>query len=105
MQSVPRSCKRVHLTVLAIFAESIHLPAFAPDHASGRGGLDLRQWREVLIEESLVAGKEFERESCATGWTNCVVVCSMKNFDPMGRAYRRLHHRRAGANVTDKDTK
>jgi carbamoyl-phosphate synthase large subunit len=47
-------------------------------------GLDLSPVREVLIEESLVGWKEFEMEVMRDRRDNCVVVCSIENFDPMG---------------------
>src|SRR5256885_15448451 len=39
---------------------------------------------EVLIEESLVGWKEFEMEVMRDCADNCVVICSIENFDPMG---------------------
>ncbi len=47
-------------------------------------GLDLSPVREVLIEESLVGWKEFEMEVMRDRMDNCVVICSIENFDPMG---------------------
>jgi carbamoylphosphate synthase large subunit/REP element-mobilizing transposase RayT len=47
-------------------------------------GLDLSPVSEVLIEESLVGWKEFEMEVMRDRMDNCVVVCSIENFDPMG---------------------
>src|SRR5437773_984704 len=47
-------------------------------------GLDLSPVTEVLIEESLVGWKEFEMEVMRDRMDNCVVVCSIENFDPMG---------------------
>ncbi|HJT80525.1 MAG TPA: carbamoyl-phosphate synthase large subunit, partial [Chthoniobacterales bacterium] len=47
-------------------------------------GLDLSPVNEVLIEESLVGWKEFEMEVMRDVADNCVVVCSIENFDPMG---------------------
>jgi carbamoyl-phosphate synthase large subunit len=47
-------------------------------------GLDLSPVHEVLIEESLVGWKEFEVEVMRDRMDNCVVVCSIENFDPMG---------------------
>src|SRR4030081_2255842 len=47
-------------------------------------GLDLSPVNEVLIEESLVGWKEFEMEVMRDRMDNCVVVCSIENFDPMG---------------------
>ena len=51
---------------------------------SWRRGLDLSPVNEVLIEESLVGWKEFEMEVMRDAADNCVVVCSIENFDPMG---------------------
>ena len=48
------------------------------------GGLHLSPVNEVLIEESLVGWKEFEMEVMRDVADNCVVVCSIENFDPMG---------------------
>lgn len=53
------------------------------DTIAGRG-LDLSPVNEVLIEESLVGWKEFEMEVMRDRMDNCVVVCSIENFDPMG---------------------
>src|SRR5256714_3512845 len=47
-------------------------------------GLDLSPVNEVLIEESLVGWKEFEMEVMRDRMDNCVVICSIENFDPMG---------------------
>ena len=47
-------------------------------------GLDLSPVHEVLVEESLVGWKEFEMEVMRDRMDNCVVVCSIENFDPMG---------------------
>src|SRR5213083_384367 len=47
-------------------------------------GLDLSPVTEVLIEESLVGWKEFEMEVMRDRMDNCVVVCSIENFEPMG---------------------
>src|SRR6266404_3241490 len=50
---------------------------------AGRG-LAMSPVSEVLIEESLVGWKEFEMEVMRDRMDNCVVVCSIENFDPMG---------------------
>src|ERR1700719_157483 len=50
---------------------------------AGRG-LAISPVNEVLIEESLVGWKEFEMEVMRDQADNCVVVCSIENFDPMG---------------------
>src|SRR5207245_10717453 len=47
-------------------------------------GLDLSPLQDVLIEESLVGWKEFEMEVMRDRMDNCVVVCSIENFDHMG---------------------
>jgi carbamoylphosphate synthase large subunit/REP element-mobilizing transposase RayT len=47
-------------------------------------GLALSPVSEVLIEESLVGWKEFEMEVMRDCADNCVVICSIENFDPMG---------------------
>jgi carbamoyl-phosphate synthase large subunit len=47
-------------------------------------GLDLSPVSEILIDESLVGWKEFEMEVMRDWMDNCVVVCSIENFDPMG---------------------
>src|SRR6516165_7683177 len=49
-----------------------------------RLALQLSPVHEVLIEESLVGWKEFEMEVMRDRMDNCVVVCSIENFDPMG---------------------
>src|SRR5213083_1756178 len=53
------------------------------DEIAGRG-LAMSPVSEVLIEESLVGWKEFEMEVMRDRADNCVVVCSIENFDPMG---------------------
>jgi len=47
-------------------------------------GLDLSPVSEILIEESLLGWKEFEMEVMRDRADNCVVICSIENFDPMG---------------------
>ncbi|MBM3839024.1 MAG: carbamoyl-phosphate synthase large subunit [Verrucomicrobia bacterium] len=47
-------------------------------------GLDLSPVSEVLIEESLLGWKEYEMEVMRDKADNCVVICSIENFDPMG---------------------
>ena len=47
-------------------------------------GLDLSPVSEVLIEESLLGWKEFEMEVMRDCADNCVIICSIENFDPMG---------------------
>jgi carbamoyl-phosphate synthase large subunit len=47
-------------------------------------GLDLSPVHEVLIEESVLGWKEFELEVMRDLADNCIIVCSIENFDPMG---------------------
>ncbi|MDQ5911071.1 MAG: carbamoyl-phosphate synthase large subunit [Pseudomonadota bacterium] len=47
-------------------------------------GLDLSPVSEVLIEESVLGWKEFEMEVVRDCADNCIIVCSIENFDPMG---------------------
>src|SRR6266513_4547730 len=47
-------------------------------------GLAISPVNEVLIDESLVGWKEFEMEVMRDRMDNCVVVCSIENFDSMG---------------------
>ena len=47
-------------------------------------GLDLSPVSEVLIDESLLGWKEFEMEVMRDCKDNCVVICSIENFDPCG---------------------
>jgi len=47
-------------------------------------GLDLSPTTEVLLEESLLGWKEFEMEVVRDSADNCIIICSIENFDPMG---------------------
>src|SRR5687767_1590748 len=47
-------------------------------------GLDASPTSEVLIEESVIGWKEFEMEVVRDRKDNCIIVCSIENFDPMG---------------------
>ncbi len=47
-------------------------------------GLDLSPVHEVLVEESVLGWKEFEMEVVRDKADNCIIVCSIENFDPMG---------------------
>ena len=49
-----------------------------------RRGLDLSPTNELLIDESLIGWKEFEMEVVRDRRDNCIIVCSIENFDPMG---------------------
>jgi carbamoyl-phosphate synthase large subunit len=47
-------------------------------------GLSVSPTHEVLLEESVLGWKEFELEMMRDRNDNCIVVCSIENFDPMG---------------------
>ena len=47
-------------------------------------GLDLSPTNELLIEESILGWKEFEMEVVRDKKDNCIIICSIENFDPMG---------------------
>ncbi len=47
-------------------------------------GLDLSPTNELLIDESLLGWKEFEMEVVRDKADNCIIVCAIENFDPMG---------------------
>jgi len=47
-------------------------------------GLDLSPTSELLIEESILGWKEYEMEVVRDRNDNCIIVCSIENFDPMG---------------------
>ena len=52
--------------------------------ATVKRGLEVSPVNEVLIEESLLGWKEYEMEVMRDRADNCVIVCSIENFDPMG---------------------
>ena len=47
-------------------------------------GFDLSPTNELLIDESLLGWKEYEMEVVRDKNDNCIIVCSIENFDPMG---------------------
>jgi len=47
-------------------------------------GLDLSPTNELLIDESLLGWKEFEMEVVRDKRDNCIIICAIENFDPMG---------------------
>jgi carbamoyl-phosphate synthase large subunit len=47
-------------------------------------GLDLSPTTEILIDESLIGWKEYEMEVVRDKNDNCIIICSIENFDPMG---------------------
>ncbi|AKC60300.1 carbamoyl-phosphate synthase large subunit [Blochmannia endosymbiont of Camponotus (Colobopsis) obliquus] len=47
-------------------------------------GFCLSPINEIVIDESLIGWKEYEMEVIRDKKDNCIVVCSIENFDPMG---------------------
>ncbi len=47
-------------------------------------GLELSPTHELLIEESVLGWKEYEMEVVRDRKDNCIIICSIENFDPMG---------------------
>ncbi len=47
-------------------------------------GLDASPTKELLIEESVIGWKEFEMEVVRDKKDNCIIICSIENFDAMG---------------------
>jgi len=47
-------------------------------------GLDASPTKEVLIEESVIGWKEYEMEVVRDCEDNCIIICAIENFDPMG---------------------
>ncbi|MGC8628081.1 MAG: carbamoyl-phosphate synthase large subunit [Acidimicrobiales bacterium] len=60
----------------------------ATDRASlavaAEAGLSASPISEILIERSIAGWKEYELEVMRDKLDNCVIVCSIENFDPMG---------------------
>jgi carbamoyl-phosphate synthase large subunit len=60
----------------------------ATDRASlqraAESGLEASPIREILIERSIAGWKEYELEVMRDRADNCVIICSIENFDPMG---------------------
>jgi carbamoyl-phosphate synthase large subunit len=47
-------------------------------------GMELSPTNELLIDESLIGWKEYELEVVRDTNDNCIIVCSIENFDAMG---------------------
>lgn len=53
-------------------------------HSICARGLELSPTHELLIDESVLGWKEYEMEVVRDRNDNCIIVCSIENFDPMG---------------------
>jgi len=47
-------------------------------------GLEASPTDEILVEESIIGWKEYEMEVMRDHADNCVIICSIENFDAMG---------------------
>ena len=47
-------------------------------------GLDASPTTEILIDESILGWKEYEMEVVRDKKDNCIIICAIENFDPMG---------------------
>ncbi len=47
-------------------------------------GFELSPTHELLLDESVLGWKEYEMEVVRDKNDNCIIVCSIENFDPMG---------------------
>ncbi|MGQ7790575.1 ATP-binding protein [Shigella flexneri] len=47
-------------------------------------GLNISPTKELLIDESLIGWKEYQMEVVHDKNDNCIIVCSIENFDAMG---------------------
>lgn len=47
-------------------------------------GFDASPTHELLIEQSVLGWKEYEMEVVRDRKDNCIIICSIENFDPMG---------------------
>ncbi len=47
-------------------------------------GLKLSMIGQVLLEQSVAGWKEIEYEVMRDGADNCIIICNMENFDPVG---------------------
>src|SRR3989337_3834136 len=47
-------------------------------------GFDASPTSEILLEQSVLGWKEYEMEVVRDHNDNCIIICSIENFDPMG---------------------
>ena len=59
-------------------------PCLGEDEVRERATKTLAHTGQVLIEEFLTGWKEVEYEVVRDQYDNCVTICNMENFDPMG---------------------
>ncbi len=95
--SIAHSMEEAEQVIAAIGFPAIIRPSFTMGGTGGgiaynhdeyreicQRGLDLSPTNELLIEESVLGWKEYEMEVVRDRKDNCIIVCSIENFDPMG---------------------
>ncbi len=55
-----------------------------PGEVQARAELAFAHTRQILIEEYLTGWKEVEYEVVRDRYDNCITICNMENFDPLG---------------------
>ncbi|MCX8131288.1 MAG: carbamoyl-phosphate synthase large subunit [Clostridia bacterium] len=101
-EKVPHSTIVTTLTDAVAFAEEVGFPIIIrPAYTlGGTGGgiandmdefryicgkgLKLSMINQVLLEQSVAGWKEIEYEVVRDGADNCIIICNMENFDPVG---------------------
>jgi carbamoyl-phosphate synthase large subunit len=101
-EPIPRSATVTGMEEARQVAKEIGLPLIIRPASTlgGTGGGFANTWEEleevvpsglaaspihqVLLEESVVGWKEVEYEVMRDGADNCITICNMENFDPMG---------------------
>ncbi|MFN7931007.1 MAG: hypothetical protein U0Y68_24390 [Blastocatellia bacterium] len=66
-------------------------------------GLTASPISEIQVEESIMGWKEYELEVMRDLADNVVIICSIENFDPDGRAYRRTITVAPAQTLTDRE--
>ena len=94
---IARDLKQAHAVLESVGFPAIIRPSFTLGGSGGgvaynaeefdeicRRGLDASPTGKLLIEESIIGWKEFEMEVVRDHKDNCIIVCAIENFDPMG---------------------
>ena len=94
---IARDLKQAHAVLASVGFPAIIRPSFTLGGSGGgvaynaeefdeicRRGLDASPTGKLLIEESIIGWKEFEMEVVRDHKDNCIIVCAIENFDPMG---------------------
>src|SRR5690606_15109237 len=94
---LPRPSLSTLFPYTTLFRSSIIRPSFTMGGSGGgiaynrdefieicERGFDLSPTHQLLIDESLIGWKEYEMEVVRDKNDNCIIVCAIENFDPMG---------------------